>query len=178
MKYLVLFFINGYAMEEPQHETITMEQSSTAPSSSSLIKPSSDDPYYQGYTLDGVRLLDFVSHCISKDSQIAFAEKVGPIEWAKFATNFDKENAESYKLQMSMINQPEQLTGEQKSTLCINILSHALMYRCDTNNMHRTGKIQSLKQTQTYQRTSVASAIVGGLITIATNLLQHFLTKK
>ena len=175
MKYVGLFltFSSCYAMDHKDHEAITIpqEQPTTAPV---LVHAETQ----KNYSLDALRLEKFVTDVLPKQMQDPFVTDVNAKEWQKFALIFERDSNQWYKDTMSSVQQESLLSPEEKNTLCMQILAKSLMYRCTTSKGHKVKKHESMQQTQTYQKTSVASAVIGGAITVVTNLLQHFLTKK
>ncbi len=168
--FLIFSFFSCCAMD---HEAITMhqEQSTTAPvlNESEKIK---------NYSLDALNLEKFVTDIMPLDMQDSFVQEVDAKEWQKFAMMFDKDSNQWYKGTMLVVSKPELLSREEKNALCIQVLAKSLMYRCSTSKGHKMKKRESMQKTENYQKASVGSAIVGGIVTVVTNLLQHFLTKK
>lgn len=157
-------------------EVITMHEEHASTASSLNINK--DVPYYQGHALDAQNLSKFVSDRLPEEMQEIFVEQVHSVEWQKFATNFDKDSHQWYKGTMFVVNKPELLSSEEKNKLALQIIARALMYRCTTNNGHKIKKNKSMEKAQKYQKASIGSVIVGGIVTIVTNVLQHFLSKK
>lgn len=169
----LLFVFMYFSCCAMDHETITMhqEQSTTAPILNETEK-------IKNYSLDALNMEKFVTDIMPLDMQDSFVQEVDAKEWQKFAMMFDKDSNQWYKGTMLVVSKPEVLSIEEKRQLCIQILAKSLMYRCSTSKGHKMKKRESIQKTEKYQKASVGSIIAGGIVTVVTNLLQHFLTKK
>lgn len=129
-------------------------------------------------TLDGMRILHFITDALPKEIQESFVEKITIDECVKIATNLRKDHADLYEKAIRTIETDQLLSKEQKSEFLVQILAYGFMYRSVKSKKHKDQKNQSEKKVLAAQKTSLGTLIVSSIITITTNLLQHFLTKK
>lgn len=139
---------------------------------------SSKEQYQTAPILDGMRILNFVTNGLPKDIQESFVEKITIDECVKIATNLRKDHAYLYEKAIKTIETDQLLSKEQKSEFLVQILAYGFMYRSVKSKKYKDQKNQSEKKALAAQKTSLGTFIVSSIITITTNLLQHFLTKK